>query len=113
ERAQLLEVVQLAIEHEGLGRVRVDEALEGGAQLLLRLEPGSQPARLDETVLVPSPYETRRDLRLRGMPCLPDLSSGRDRQPDRAEQPDGTYCGRDRGDLLGPVRHGLSRRSHA
>src|SRR5207247_2415822 len=58
ERAQLLEVVQLAIEHEGLGRVRVDEALEGGAQLLLRLEPGSQPARLDETVLVPSPYET-------------------------------------------------------
>jgi hypothetical protein len=102
EGSELLEVVELAVEHVGLRGVRGDVAPERLGELLAGLEPPDQAPRLDQPLFVPAAEELGRHLRLPADARLPDLHRGEDRGAEPAQQPDRQHAGRDRRHL-GPV----------
>ena len=83
ERPQLLEVVELAVEHVGLGGAARNVLLKRRTELLGRLEATDQAPGLHERVLVPATDELGGHLRLAAPPGLTHLLSGIHRGDDR------------------------------
>src|SRR5262249_37869150 len=102
--SELFEKVELAIEDVRLDVVVVDVALKGGREFFLRLVRRDEPARLDEGLLVPTTEEVGSHLGLPAVLRLLHAAGGEDRRTDCADETDGSNRGRNRGDLLGPVR---------
>jgi SAM-dependent methyltransferase len=113
ERAELLEVVELAVEHVCLSRVLGNEPGHRVPQRLGCFELGDQSACFDHRLFVPASEEVDCHLSLTADPGLTGLLACEDHRTDRAQQPERTYCGGYRGDLLSPVRHRATTRPRA
>jgi hypothetical protein len=103
ERAQLLEEVELAIQHVGLVRARLHVALKARYQLMLGQQAVDQLSRLHQRVVVPATHELGGHLSLARIARLAHLPAGEDRGADRPQQPERAHGRRDRGHLLRPV----------